>query len=48
MGFITSFLSYFLLVVIFVAVAGAAVALGIYLRKKKDANTPEAIIEENK
>lgn len=48
MGFITSFLSYLLLVLVFVVVAGVAVSLGIYLRRRKDANTPEAIIAENK
>lgn len=36
MALINSFLSYFLLMLLFVAAAGAAVALGIHLRRKKN------------
>lgn len=35
--------SYIVLVIVFIAVAGVAVALGIYLRKRKDAKTPESV-----
>ncbi len=37
MAFINTFLSYFVMVLVFVAVAGIGVAAGIYKRKKKDA-----------
>ena len=36
MAFVNSFLSYFLLMTVFAAVAGAGVAIGIHCRKKKD------------
>lgn len=42
MTLLNTFLSYVVLVLVFAAVAGVAVALGIYLRKRKDAQTPEA------
>lgn len=42
MGFINSFVSYLLLLLIFVAVGGAAVFLGITLRKNANAKAEQA------
>lgn len=42
MQLISTFVSYLILMLCFVAVAGSAVALGIYLRRKKDSGAPEA------
>ena len=39
-AFLNSFLSYLLLMVVVIAVAGAAVFIGITMRKKKDQATP--------
>ncbi len=41
MTLINTFLSYFVLMLLFAAVAGVAVAIGIHVRKKKDAQTPD-------
>ena len=38
-NFLNSFMSYFLLMVIIVVVAGVATAIGITMAKKKNANT---------
>ncbi|MBQ8232992.1 MAG: hypothetical protein IJZ34_13875 [Lachnospiraceae bacterium] len=38
---INTFLSYFVLMLIFAAVAGVGVAIGIQMRKKKNAQTPD-------
>ena len=46
-AFVNTFLSYLLLLLIIVAVAGGGVALGIVLRKKKDAQAIEAQDKEN-
>ncbi|MFG6358943.1 MAG: hypothetical protein K1W26_19310 [Acetatifactor sp.] len=40
MAFLSSFLSYLLLMLVIVAVAGIAVFIGITLRKKKDQAQP--------
>lgn len=37
MNFVNTFLSYFVLMILFVAVAGIGAAIGIYKRKKKNA-----------
>lgn len=43
MAFVNTFLSYFILMLLFVAVAGAGVAIGIFRRKKKNAEqNPES------
>ena len=42
MQLISTFVSYVVLMLCFVAAAGIAVALGIYLRKRKDKSAPEA------
>lgn len=47
MGFVNSFISYFLLVIIFCIAAGAAVALGIVMRKRKNLQTPVEESTEN-
>lgn len=47
MGFLNSFVSYLLLLVIFVVLGGCAIALGIMLRKKKNsAMTIESAAKE--
>ncbi len=46
MVLLNTFLSYFILVLIFAAVAGVAVAIGIYMRKKKNAQTPDTVKED--
>ncbi len=37
MEFVNTFLSYFVLMILFVAVAGIGAAIGIYKRRKKNA-----------
>lgn len=39
MGFVNSFFSYLLVVIVFLIVAGAAVFFGIFMRKRKDMQT---------
>ena len=46
MTLINTFLSYFVLILLFAAVAGVAVAIGIYMRKKKNAQTPDTVKED--
>lgn len=45
MGFVNGFLSYLILMLIFVAVGAAAIALGIFLRKKADAKAENTVAE---
>ncbi len=43
MAFVNTFLSYFVLVLVFAAVAGGGAAIGIYMRKRKDEKTAETL-----
>ncbi|MBR1855423.1 MAG: hypothetical protein IJ794_20150 [Lachnospiraceae bacterium] len=45
MGFINGLLSYLLLLIIFVVVGGAAIFLGITLRKSTDAKAEKTVAE---
>lgn len=46
MNLINTFLSYFVLMLVFAAVAGIGVVIGIHLRKKKDAQTQDTVQAE--
>lgn len=47
-SFINSFLSYVMLMLVIVVLSGCAVALGLFLRKRKDAKTAqEQEVSEN-
>ncbi len=41
-AFVNSFLSYVMLMLVFVAVAGCGAAIGLFLRRKKDRKASEA------
>ena len=43
MAFVNTFLSYFVLVLVFAAVAGGGAAIGIYMRKRKDGKTAASL-----
>lgn len=45
---ISAFLTYFVLMLIIVAVGGVAITLGITLRKRKDANEAAIVAEADK
>ena len=47
-NFINTFLSYLLLMVVILVVAGIGVAIGIILRKRKNSQTPIHEIAEEK
>ncbi len=45
-SFVNSFLSYLMLLIVIVAVAGCAIAIGLFLRKKKDAGKAQELQEK--
>lgn len=45
MGFVNGFLSYFILMMVFVVVGGIAIFLGTTLRKSANAKAEKAVVE---